>query len=29
VKWYLENMDWCERVQDGVYQGQRLGVIKQ
>ena len=28
VKWYLENMDWCERVQDGVYQGQRLGVIK-
>ncbi|MDC0239980.1 dTDP-glucose 4,6-dehydratase [Candidatus Thioglobus sp.] len=29
VKWYLENMDWCERVQDGSYQGQRLGVIKQ
>ena len=29
VKWYLENMDWCERVQDGVYQGQRLGVITQ
>ena len=29
VKWYLENKDWCERVQDGVYQGQRLGVIKQ
>ena len=29
VKWYLENKDWCERVQEGVYQGQRLGVIKQ
>jgi len=29
VKWYLENLDWCEKVQDGVYQGQRLGVIKQ
>ena len=29
VKWYLENMDWCERVQDVRYQGQRLGVIKQ
>jgi len=29
VKWYLENKDWCERVQDGTYQGQRLGVIKQ
>ena len=29
VTWYLENLDWCEKVQDGVYQGQRLGVIKQ
>ena len=29
VKWYLENKDWCERVQDRSYQGQRLGVIKQ
>jgi len=29
VKWYLENLDWCEKVQDGVYQGLRLGVIKQ
>ena len=29
VTWYLENKDWCERVQDGTYQGQRLGVIKQ
>ena len=28
VKWYLENRNWCEKVQDGVYQGQRLGVIK-
>ena len=29
VTWYLENMDWCEKVQNRVYQGQRLGVIKQ
>ena len=29
VTWYLENLDWCKKVQDGVYQGQRLGVIKQ
>lgn len=25
VTWYLENMDWCRRVQDGSYQGERLG----
>ena len=29
VTWYLENLDWCEKVQNRVYQGQRLGVIKQ
>lgn len=26
VEWYLNHLDWCERVQDGSYQGQRLGV---
>ncbi len=25
VQWYLENLEWCRRVQDGSYQGQRLG----
>ncbi|MDH1729384.1 dTDP-glucose 4,6-dehydratase, partial [Pseudomonas chengduensis] len=24
VQWYLDNLDWCRRVQDGSYQGQRL-----
>jgi len=27
VKWYLDNLDWCRRVQDGSYQGQRLGAL--
>ena len=25
VEWYLENADWCQDVQDGSYQRQRLG----
>ena len=28
VEWYLENRIWCNRVKDGSYQGERLGVIK-
>ena len=28
IEWYLENTDWCDRVKDGSYQGERLGVIK-
>ena len=28
VEWYLENSIWCNRVKDGSYQGQRLGVIE-
>ncbi len=24
--WYLENPDWCRRVMDGSYRGQRLGT---
>lgn len=26
VKWYLDNQPWCQRVQDGSYQRQRLGI---
>ncbi len=26
VQWYLDNLQWCRRVQDGSYQGQRLGM---
>ncbi|WJM97200.1 dTDP-glucose 4,6-dehydratase [Pseudomonas defluvii] len=25
VQWYLDNPQWCQHVQDGSYQGQRLG----
>lgn len=27
VRWYLDNRAWCSRVQDGSYQGQRLGAL--
>jgi dTDP-glucose 4,6-dehydratase len=27
IKWYLDNTKWCDRVKDGSYQGERLGVI--
>ena len=27
VLWYLENLDWCKRVQDGSYQRERLGSL--
>lgn len=26
VEWYLNNLDWCRRVQDGRYQRERLGI---
>lgn len=26
VQWYLDNQQWCQRVQDGSYQRERLGV---
>lgn len=26
VKWYLNNLEWCHRVQDGSYQRERIGV---
>lgn len=25
IAWYLANQNWCDRVKDGSYQGQRLG----
>ena len=28
VQWYLNNLDWCQHVQDGSYQRQRIGVIE-
>ena len=28
IQWYLDNKTWCGHVQDGSYQGQRLGVSK-
>jgi dTDP-glucose 4,6-dehydratase len=27
VDWYLDNSQWCQRVLDGSYQGQRLGTL--
>jgi dTDP-glucose 4,6-dehydratase len=26
IQWYLGNLDWCRRVQNGSYQRERLGV---
>ncbi|TMO67084.1 dTDP-glucose 4,6-dehydratase [Pseudoalteromonas aurantia] len=26
IQWYLDNLDWCSRVQSGVYQRERLGA---
>ena len=28
VQWYLDNQQWCQRVQDGSYQRERLGVTQ-
>ncbi len=27
VRWYLDNLQWCRRVQDGSYQRERLGLL--
>jgi dTDP-glucose 4,6-dehydratase len=27
VKWYLNNSNWCQHVQDGSYQRERLGNV--
>jgi len=26
IEWYLANQTWCQHVQDGSYQGERLGI---
>ena len=26
IHWYLENPEWCQHVQDGSYQRERLGT---
>lgn len=26
IQWYLDNLEWCQRVQDGSYQRERLGA---
>lgn len=26
IEWYLDNQEWCQRVCDGSYQGERLGL---
>jgi dTDP-glucose 4,6-dehydratase len=26
VQWYLNNTDWWQRIRDGSYQGERLGL---
>jgi dTDP-glucose 4,6-dehydratase len=28
VEWYLENQEWCSRVQSGAYRGERLGLAE-
>ena len=28
IDWYLNNSVWCSRVQDGSYQGERLGLVE-
>lgn len=28
VQWYLDNSEWCTRVQDGSYQRERLGTLQ-
>tara|TARA_R110002012_G_scaffold199872_4_gene368810 strand:+ start:377 stop:1495 length:1119 start_codon:yes stop_codon:yes gene_type:complete len=27
VQWYLSNLEWCQHVQDGTYQRERLGQL--
>jgi len=28
VNWYLANSEWCQHVQDGSYQRERLGAME-
>jgi dTDP-glucose 4,6-dehydratase len=27
VQWYLDNQEWCQHVQDGSYQRERIGLV--
>ena len=27
INWYLQNSEWCQHVQDGSYQRERLGAM--
>ena len=29
IDWYLKHTNWCQRVQDGSYRGERLGLIEE
>ncbi len=29
AKWYFENQEWCRKVQEGKYQRERLGTLKE
>lgn len=29
VRWYLDNPEWCQRVTDGSYRGERLGAASE
>jgi dTDP-glucose 4,6-dehydratase len=26
VQWYLDNLEWCQHIQDGSYRRERLGL---
>ena len=28
IEWYMTNLEWCRRVQDGIYSRERLGKIR-
>lgn len=28
IEWYIKNTVWCDRVTDGGYKGERLGIVK-
>jgi dTDP-glucose 4,6-dehydratase len=28
IKWYLNNLDWCKKIQNKNYQRERLGILK-
>ncbi|MCC6594072.1 MAG: GDP-mannose 4,6-dehydratase, partial [Xanthomonadales bacterium] len=27
IDWYLAHQDWCARIRDGSYRGERLGLV--